>query len=238
MASEDWIQRLRDLTQNYVTGTQESIANINDIRAAKKEQQAKAQATALQDAETNMRSRISESQTRATQQYQAIMSDMQSKFAAIPRQQTQATPTGAVTTVPGNIPYTGSSKGSRAALKGMSPGQNLQTVKTKYGRVTINKKYAQQFTGFINELGGRYGITSLGGYANRNIAGTSTASLHSYGLAIDINPGANPVTHGKVRTNLPPNIAQLAAKYGLSWGGSWRGSKKDPMHFSIQGFGE
>lgn len=98
----------------------------------------------------------------------------------------------------------------------------------------VSGRYAPLFQGFLNALSKKgYKIESLGGYADRNIAGTSTPSLHSYGLALDINPTQNPVSYGSVHTNLPPGIGRLAAQYGLVWGGSWHGGKKDPMHFSI-----
>jgi hypothetical protein len=104
--------------------------------------------------------------------------------------------------------------------------------------LTVNKSIADNFLGLLNALKKTgYNVTSLGSYANRNIAGTNTKSLHAYGLAIDINPGANPVAYNQVITNLPKGIGRLAAKYGLAWGGQWNGSKKDPMHFSKPWFG-
>jgi hypothetical protein len=114
----------------------------------------------------------------------------------------------------------------------------LRTVGSPYGRITVNASTADNFVGFLRALHRTgYRVTSLGSYANRNIAGTNTRSLHSYGLAIDINPSANPVAYGKVITNLPKGIGRLAAKYGLAWGGNWNGSKKDPMHFSVPAYG-
>ena len=57
-------------------------------------------------------------------------------------------------------------------------------------------------------------------------------------MAIDINPSENPHTfpgsqnYGK--TDMPSNIRELAARFGLGWGGDWR-SSKDTMHFSAGG---
>jgi hypothetical protein len=105
-------------------------------------------------------------------------------------------------------------------------------------KLTVNRSMADNFIGFLSALSRTgYKVTSLGSYANRNIAGTNRKSLHAYGLAIDINPGSNPVAYDKVITNLPKGIGRLAAKYGLAWGGAWNGSKKDPMHFSKPWFG-
>lgn len=117
-------------------------------------------------------------------------------------------------------------------------GAGLKTVNSPYGKITVNATAADNFVGFLRALNRTgYKVTSLGSYANRNIAGTNTRSLHSYGLAIDLNPNQNPVTYGKVITNLPKGIGRLAAKYGVAWGGAWNGSKKDPMHFSIPAYG-
>lgn len=120
-----------------------------------------------------------------------------------------------------------------------SIGSGLGNYKWKGFNLTLNKSIADNFIGFLNSLAkSGYQINSIGSYSNRNIAGTNTKSLHSYGLAIDINPGNNPVTwNGKNVTDLPANVGRLAAKYGLTWGGNWNGTKKDTMHFSKPWFG-
>lgn len=104
--------------------------------------------------------------------------------------------------------------------------------KKKY---VVAQQYAANFKGFVDELeNSGYKIKSIGGYANRNIAGTGQKSYHSLGVAIDINPSTNPHTFppkGLV-TDMPSNVAAMAAKYGLGWGGNWR-SSKDAMHFSM-----
>jgi len=117
---------------------------------------------------------------------------------------------------------------------------NVRRFKDAHGHtMLLNPSVGNRFVGFVNALqGSGYKIYSLGSYANRNIAGTNTKSLHSYGLAIDINPANNPVSwNGHVVTNLPKGVGQLAAKYGLVWGGNWNGSKRDTMHFSVPAFG-
>jgi hypothetical protein len=58
-------------------------------------------------------------------------------------------------------------------------------------------------------------------------------SQHAFGNAIDINPSRNPMTN-KLITDMPPNVRDMAAKYGLSWGGDWK-STKDAMHFEWMG---
>lgn len=111
--------------------------------------------------------------------------------------------------------------------------QNHLTQIESHGKtVTVNKVAADAFKGFLDELQGMgYRIDSIGGYNDRNIAGTGKRSQHAFGNAIDINPGRNPVNGS---TDLPPNVSDIAAKYGLSWGGDWK-SKKDYMHFEFAG---
>ncbi len=53
-------------------------------------------------------------------------------------------------------------------------------------------------------------------------------SEHGKGLAIDLNAETNGL--GSETTDLPPNVSEIAAKYGLKWGGDFKG-RKDPMHF-------
>lgn len=94
------------------------------------------------------------------------------------------------------------------------------------------KKYFKPFLRDLAKTG--YDIESLGGYNYRPIRGGGRLSEHAYGRAIDINPQQNPMGSSLV-TNMPKNVARLAALHHLIWGGTWR-SKKDPMHFSITGY--
>jgi hypothetical protein len=60
-------------------------------------------------------------------------------------------------------------------------------------------------------------------------------SLHSYGIAIDINPSQNPYSFsGQLVTNMPRKFINIFKKYGFYWGGDWQGFK-DPMHFEWYG---
>lgn len=123
---------------------------------------------------------------------------------------------------------------ARGGARGVGVGQNLGNFNWKGRNLTLNRSVGNRFVGFLNALAGTgYKIGSIGTYANRNIAGSSTKSLHAYGLAMDINPGTNPVSYGHVVTNLPRGVGRLAAKYGLVWGGNWNGPKYDAMHFSV-----
>lgn len=135
--------------------------------------------------------------------------------------------------LPNNGTNNGDSNWTWDPSKGPVSQSDLTTIKTKSGNTTVNKQAATAFTGFLNELNTRgYKVNSVGGFNARKIAGTNKWSAHAGGYAIDINPGRNPVTYGKVKTDMPPWMNDLANKYGLFWGGNWKGSKKDPMHFT------
>ena len=125
----------------------------------------------------------------------------------------------------------------------MSPAfktDNLTTVKLDSGKtVQVNSVAAESYRGFLNELeGSGYKIGSLSGYANRaNVNNPSLLSMHAMGTAIDINPAQNPNQPGQTGpgiTNMPSNISDMAAKYGISWGGDWK-NLKDTMHFEYAG---
>lgn len=87
------------------------------------------------------------------------------------------------------------------------------------------------------------------GYSCRSIAGTATASNHSWGLAIDLDSESNPqltrADHAKdhplrktfpggqvLRSTMPDEADEIAQRYGFRWGGMYR-TKPDPMHFEF-----
>jgi hypothetical protein len=108
---------------------------------------------------------------------------------------------------------------------------SLIPIRSKSGATaSVHKNYAQSFQGLINWLDGQnYKITSLGGYNDRNIAGTNIKSIHAYGGAIDINPMDN---MGR-NSDFPLGIGAVAKSLGLGWGSNF--GKPDAMHFSIAG---
>ncbi|GEM_PF-5898817 len=114
-------------------------------------------------------------------------------------------------------------------------GSNLTTITTASGkRVTVHRAAAENFRGFLNELeGSGYKINSLGGHNHRTIRGGSRLSQHAYGNAIDINPAQNPMG-SRLVTDMPKNVSDMAAKWGLTWGGDWK-RRPDAMHFEWNG---
>ena len=63
-------------------------------------------------------------------------------------------------------------------------------------------------------------------YANRNIRGGDHKSLHSWGIAIDINALSNVLG---TKGDMPQAVVEAWEAEGGEWGGDW--SRPDPMHF-------
>jgi hypothetical protein len=88
---------------------------------------------------------------------------------------------------------------------------------------------------------GRPLLSSSGGYAFRPVRGyeerytrtrnEALLSNHSWGTAVDVNAGTNPMQN-ILRTDMPPGTGAKARSLGLEWGGDWPG-RKDPMHFQV-----
>lgn len=122
----------------------------------------------------------------------------------------------------------------------LAPGwqdQNLTWIEPVKGqRWQVYKPAADAFNGLLTDLiAAGYQPRSSGGFNYRNIRGGNRLSQHAFGTAIDINAEANPFL-GKgqaVVTDLPPNTADIAKKWGLEWGGTW--SRPDAMHFEWAG---
>lgn len=78
------------------------------------------------------------------------------------------------------------------------------------------------------------GILDDWGYANRDIRGyPGFKSMHSWGLAIDIDATKNVL--GSSSTSFPVAATKKAADAcSLDWGYLWDG-RKDPMHFEFTG---
>lgn len=87
----------------------------------------------------------------------------------------------------------------------------------------------------------------------RTIAGSSIISMHSYGLAIDINPLQNPyliidenksqidiypkagihfLNRHNIRAGMLEPVVEIFSKHGLVWGGTWN-NPIDYHHFQV-----
>ena len=124
------------------------------------------------------------------------------------------------------------------------------------------------FEGFLRDIAaGGYKITDAGTYSFRCTSSTSKScqgltrddlSLHSWGLAMDMNSGANPAAtyYGingasacatPIQTDIPHWVVQTAEKWGLYWGGyGWStgcdspsqiktSASRDITHFEFRG---
>jgi D-alanyl-D-alanine carboxypeptidase len=117
--------------------------------------------------------------------------------------------------------------------------KNLKWIEPVKGeRWQVYAPAAEAFQGLLSELAERgYPLKSSGGYNYRTIRGGKSLSQHAFGNAIDLNAEENPMLKkgDKVQTNLPPDVGEIAAKYGLEWGGNWK--RPDAMHFEWKGGG-
>jgi hypothetical protein len=78
-----------------------------------------------------------------------------------------------------------------------------------------------------------------GGFACRNISGTSLRSMHAYGAAIDLKPSVgrywkwSGLSAAARKSNIvPAQIVDLFEKYGFIWGGKWY--HVDSLHFEYR----
>lgn len=78
--------------------------------------------------------------------------------------------------------------------------------------------------GCVGEL-----LTYDGVFNIRKKRGQKTASLHSWGVAIDVNAARNPFG-GK--STLTPEFVKCFTDAGFDWGGTWR--YPDPQHFQLR----
>lgn len=87
----------------------------------------------------------------------------------------------------------------------------------------------------------KYFTITAGTFNYRNIAGTERVSVHSFGIALDLNTEYShywrwqkPDSKGKYTyiNNIPPEIVEIFEKYGFIWGGKWY--HFDTMHFEYR----
>lgn len=129
----------------------------------------------------------------------------------------------------------------------MADKSNLVTVTTPYGyKITVTKESAPAFLGFLGDLkAAGYKATDSGSYNNRTIRGSTRRSQHALGTAIDVSGPNNGMQYANspffkkngLKTDLPKNVSDMAAKWGLTWGGNWK-TRKDPMHFEYRDGGK
>jgi hypothetical protein len=105
-------------------------------------------------------------------------------------------------------------------------------------RLSVHKRIARLVSMLLEQTEGPLGyglkIGQCGAFNCRPIAGTNTASNHSWGLAADLNWQDNPYTTTTKHT-MPTPVARLWNRYGFAWGGDYTGGKRDYMHLEFMG---
>ena len=102
------------------------------------------------------------------------------------------------------------------------------------GRVTCHRAVLPQLRAALGEIAAS-GLASTihpdeyaGCYYPRFIAGTTSLSLHSFGIALDLN---TPTNQRGTAGDMDRRVVAIFKKWGFAWGGDWRYT--DPMHFEM-----
>lgn len=126
--------------------------------------------------------------------------------------------------------------GGRIAVDPAWTARNISTeVVPILGSITCNKAMFPQLRAALSEVVAQ-GLASeinpdeyAGCYYPRFIAGSTTLSNHSFGLALDMNvPGNLRGTVGEMNRD----VVAIFKYWGFGWGGDW--SFTDPMHFELK----
>jgi hypothetical protein len=113
---------------------------------------------------------------------------------------------------------------------------------TTVRRITCHRLVAQSLTHCLAEILSLYGslealrqarLDLYGGCYNfRPMRGGHALSMHSYGIALDLDPEHNPFGQKWIdhKNMMPLEVVEIFESAGWTWGGRWP-SKPDPMHF-------
>ena len=100
-------------------------------------------------------------------------------------------------------------------------------------RIFINTDFKNRLYAAFKELeqkGLQREIKTFDGcYVDRPVRGSSSISLHSWAMAMDINASFEQL--GQTFTHFSKPFIDIMTKY-VFWGGNYHG-RKDPMHFSL-----
>jgi hypothetical protein len=121
---------------------------------------------------------------------------------------------------------------------------SIQSTTVKVTRINgVNKKLAA-VSAELEKLPRKYRrfLKNIGGtYAYRTIKDSDRLSMHSFGIAVDLNAGLteywkwkykNETDDVTYRNSLPYAIAQVFERHGFIWGGKWY--HYDTMHFEYR----
>jgi hypothetical protein len=239
--------KIKNVEEQALAAEDRAKALEKDAKASRQEKDAartKANELAAQLAQESKllrQTQLAEQTARRTERKQSAAPTTGSSAApttgssAAPTTGSSAAPTTGTST-PAATPSGPEPHGSPVGASGGGASGKPQLVRvgSKTGKsTTVNAEYAPKFQGVIDYLDSvGYNIYSLGGFVDRDVRGQpGKKSVHAHGGAIDINPAENPLGSQLV-TDMPPEIGQIAAQFGLGWGGNWS-SIKDAMHFSV-----
>ena len=149
-------------------------------------------------------------------------------------QQTAVLTGGTIADVVGTFNYTVLG-GGRIAPESSWVASHIGTATMPIiGPMTCNKAIFPQLEAALREVVERGLADELhpdeyaGCYYPRFIAGSTTLSNHSFGLAMDFNvPGNQRGTAGEMNRD----VVSIFKKWGFAWGGDW--NYTDPMHFEL-----
>ena len=135
--------------------------------------------------------------------------------------------------------YGGSAKeveGNLVAIKWMPKSTNSTVMITKVNGVDKKLKEVSDELDALPENLKKYVTTTAGTFNWRPIAGTNRMSMHSYGVAIDINTKYSDYWQWNKNTKyvnrIPIEIVEIFEKHGFIWGGKWY--HYDTMHFEYR----
>ena len=121
-----------------------------------------------------------------------------------------------------------------------SPGSHLTGYDFFGNQITVNElltPYLDEIQKEIKAANINYSFDNVQSFNLRSKRHGGGLSLHSWGIAIDINPDRNPYqrgNYGPPQTDIPGEVIEIFKKYGFFWGGDWPG-ERDAMHFEWYG---
>jgi len=162
------------------------------------------------------------------------LTDVASRNGIDPAVKQTAVPVGTVSEVVGTFNYTVLG-GGRIAPEASWVASHIDTQEVPIlGTVTCNVHIFPQLRAALDEivaqgLGNEIHPNEYAGcYYPRFIAGSTTLSNHSFGLALDLNvPGNLRGTVGE----MDRQVVAIFKRWGFAWGGDW--GYTDPMHFEM-----
>lgn len=116
--------------------------------------------------------------------------------------------------------------------------KQLEKVDVMGKSLSVHKKIVPALKCVVEDMkkcseAANYDLKRIESFNWRSIRRGESMSLHSFGIAIDINPGTNPMGSTLV-TDLPNCLVEAFKRYGFRWGGDFSG-RKDAMHFEFRG---